>query len=322
MSKELAIIESAVDRRQFIGSSDVAAIIGLSPFKTPYEVWEEKVAEIPVEEDSAILRRGRRAEPFLIETLKSEFNVWVHQANVVHHHPDYPFLRAQSDIIYVIDPDLVDAEFPEVHPDPNRGHGEIKSVGFNRGEWGEADSQDVPAYVLAQVMFALACNELSEATIWGCFGFDDIRPYRFPYDAEAGEALVDAAVKFWTNHVVPRVPPPTTTTEDCRRALERFQGFTWEASPMARALAVELREAKLNIKIAESVKDRLEKAFLDELLGAAEIHGIQPNETRNISILVCGEKFATYNLQHRKGYEVKETDFRVLRFAGGKKGEQ
>ena len=49
------------DRRGYIGSSDIAAIIGLSPFKTAYEVWEEKVADSWEETDNPILRRGRRS---------------------------------------------------------------------------------------------------------------------------------------------------------------------------------------------------------------------------------------------------------------------
>lgn len=212
------------DRRQFVGSSDIAAIIGLSPFKTAYEVWEEKTAPTWEEEDSPILRRGRRAEPFLLETLKGEFDVWVDQANVIFEHPTFPFLRCQCDFTYHVD-------------DEHLGHGEIKSVGFNRGEWGEAGSQDVPAYYVAQVMFGMQVNGMREATIWGCFGFDDIRPYRFEFDPETGQALEDAAVNFWQNHVVPRVPPASQTAEDSQKILARFKGFTWEASDEALAIA-------------------------------------------------------------------------------------
>lgn len=298
------------DRRGYIGSSDIAAIIGLSPFRTAYEVWEEKTADTWEESDNPILRRGKRAEPFLLETLKSEHDVWVTEANVRVEHPQYPFLRAESDFRYVIDDQA------------NIGHGEIKSVGFNRGEWGEAESQDVPAYYLAQAMFALQINKLPETTIWGCFGFDDIRPYRFDFDAEAGQALEDAAVSFWNNHVLPKVPPATKTPEDCRKVLARFQGFTWDATPEAIQSALELKNVKRSIKILKQEEDAKTKLFLDHLIGAAEVYGITPSETKNITILgPGGAKFATWNEQHRDSYEVKATDFRVLRFAGaGKKG--
>ena len=305
------------DRRQYIGSSDIAAIIGLSPFKTAYEVWEEKTADTWVEQDNPILRRGRRAEPFLLETLKSEFDVWVNEANVRVEHPLYPFLRAESDFTYVVEMSGDGSEIKSL------GHGEIKSVGFNRGEWGEAGSQDVPPYYLAQTMFALQINKLAETTIWGCFGFDDIRPYRFDFDAEAGQALEDAAVNFWNNHVLPKVPPATKTADDCRKVLSRFQGFVWEASPECLQVAAQLQNVKKSIDILKKEQDDREKQFLDHIISAAEVYGIQPSETKNITILLPGgQKFATYNEQHRKAYEDTECDFRVLRFAGGKKGEE
>lgn len=298
------------DRRGFIGSSDIAAIIGLSPFKTAYELWEEKTADTWEESDNPILRRGRRAEPFLLETLKSEFDVWVLEANARATEPDYPFLQAESDFTYAINGDKSQI-----------GHGEIKSVGFNRGEWGEAGSQDVPPYYLAQTMFAMACNGYREATIWGCFGFDDIRPYRFDFDREAGEALISAAVNFWKNHVIPKVPPATKTADDCRKVLARFQGFTWEATPEALQAALELKNVKRSIKLLKAEEDGAEKKFLDHLIGAADVYGVVPSETKNITILAPGgQKFAIWNEQHRSAYEVKACDFRVLRFAGGKKG--
>lgn len=313
-----------MDRRGFIGSSDIAAIIGLSPFKTAYELWEEKTADTWEETDNPILRRGRRAEPFLLETLKSEFDVWVIDANQVAVHPEYPFLRAESDFWYVIDSEKVTAknsmgEFE--WGENNIGHGEIKSVGFNRCEWGEAGSQDIPPYYAAQIMFAMACNGYAEATVWGCFGFDDIRPYRFDYDPETGEALVQAAVNFWNNHVLPKVPPATKTAEDCRKVLSRFQGFTWEASAEALQAATELQNVRKSIKILKKEEEIKEKSFLDHLIGAAEVYGIAPSETKNITILAPGgQKLATWNEQHRAAYEVKACDFRVLRFAGKKAG--
>ena len=48
---------------------------------------------------------------------------------------------------------------------------------------------------------------------------------------------------------------------------------------------------------------------------------IGPELGHDITILAPGgAKLATWNEQHRAGYEVKPCDFRVLRFSGGKKG--
>ena len=58
-------------RRQGIGGSDVAAILGLSKWRTPLEVWQDKTATAPVED-----REPSQAAHFgtvLEETVAQEF---------------------------------------------------------------------------------------------------------------------------------------------------------------------------------------------------------------------------------------------------------
>lgn len=43
-TKRLSYDEWVAQRRHGIGGSDVAAILGVNPYKTPYHVWLEKRA--------------------------------------------------------------------------------------------------------------------------------------------------------------------------------------------------------------------------------------------------------------------------------------
>ena len=47
MSKSISQIDWLKERQKGIGGSDVAAILGMSPWRTPYQVWEEK-SELPI----------------------------------------------------------------------------------------------------------------------------------------------------------------------------------------------------------------------------------------------------------------------------------
>ena len=122
------------------------------------------------------------------------------------------------------------------------GHGEAKSVGYNREGWGPDGSQEVPAYYLAQVLFALACNGLSEATIAAAFSYDELRCYHFTAEPEIQAELVRQAVEFWEKNVLANVPPEAKTIEDSKLMLERFGGFTWEANDRASLLASVIRQ--------------------------------------------------------------------------------
>lgn len=57
MSKSISQIDWLKERQKGIGGSDVAAILGMSPWRTPYQVWEEKTTPIDetAEEDARII---------------------------------------------------------------------------------------------------------------------------------------------------------------------------------------------------------------------------------------------------------------------------
>ncbi len=50
-------------RRQHIGASDAPAIMGDSPWKTPFNVWQEKLGIAPETQQSFAMRRGVELEP-------------------------------------------------------------------------------------------------------------------------------------------------------------------------------------------------------------------------------------------------------------------
>jgi putative phage-type endonuclease len=298
-----------MDRRGYIGSSDIAAILGISPWKTPYQLWLEKTSEQKPEDfDSPVLKRGRRVEPYICELLEQDRGVWIVDRNVRVQHPEYDFLWAESDFTYAIDDEPLTGL-------ANLGHGECKSVGWNGEGWGPEGSQEVPPYYLAQVYFALACNGLREATVAAAFSYDELRTCRFESEPEIQAELVKQAVNFWNNHVLAGVPPPAKTLEDSKLILERFSGFTWEASEEASAIAQVIRQYKDQAKTALALANEHEKAFLDLMITAASVHGVTPEGTKNFKAIgPDGKSIATYSTITRKGYTVGETTYKQLRW--------
>ncbi|MCM1220313.1 MAG: YqaJ viral recombinase family protein [Lachnospiraceae bacterium] len=56
-------------RRQYIGGSDVAGIMDVSPWATPFSVWCEKLG-VSAKKDNAAMRYGRENEARLLESLQ------------------------------------------------------------------------------------------------------------------------------------------------------------------------------------------------------------------------------------------------------------
>ena len=82
-------------RGKGLGSSDAPVIMGVSPWKTPFQLWEEKVGLGKAFQGNFATQRGHEMEPkaraaFELES-GYEFNA------VVAEHASYPFIRASLD---------------------------------------------------------------------------------------------------------------------------------------------------------------------------------------------------------------------------------
>lgn len=329
MDKQTALAlapDFALDRRRYIGSSDIAAILGISPWKTPLEVWLEKTSPEPLpDNDSTVKRRGRRAEPYIIEWLQEERDFWIVDRNVRVTHPEHSFLAAESDFTYIVDPDKtvpvgtsLRDDGTEIDLDGNVGHGEAKSVGefADWSKWGEEGSQEVPDYYIAQALFALECNGMPETTIAGGFGWDKVRTYRFKRDLELGAAIVRKAVDFWNDYVLASIPPPTVTSEDSLRLLKRLGSFDWQASAEAIAAAEVVVSTQAELKALEARLGAEKKTFLDLLITAAEVHGVAGEDLKKVRVLGSDQKpMATLTEISKKGHVVGPSKYVQLRFA-------
>jgi predicted phage-related endonuclease len=96
------------DRRGFIGGSDVAAIFGLSPWQTPYDLWEQKtatefVAPMIEPKREKMFRRGKRLEPWVVEMLEDERGIYVVRRNQIYYDAEFPWMRCEIDFEYMDD---------------------------------------------------------------------------------------------------------------------------------------------------------------------------------------------------------------------------
>ena len=56
-----------LQRRAGLGGSDIGAILGLSPFRTPVDVYLEKTGRAPANEETLQMRFGTYAEEFVAQ---------------------------------------------------------------------------------------------------------------------------------------------------------------------------------------------------------------------------------------------------------------
>jgi putative phage-type endonuclease len=302
-----------IDRRTFLGGSDIGAMLGVSPYTTPYELWEEKTAPEPKLEGSdpereKYFRRGKKLEPMVIEMLQEERDVWVTARNQRYERSDYPWMAAEIDFEYDY----------ELAPDtkPLTGNGDVKTVHpFAAGEWGAEGTDEFPVHYCAQFQWGMWVTGRSRCMVAALIGADDLRVYEVRRDEELIAEVKRRAIDFWENHVLARVPPPPQTTDDAHKMLSKYAGFSCEASPEISEAIRRLNGVKAAKKRLDATEGTLQMEIRRAMLLAATSQGILPNEEpKKYTILNGnGKPAATLSLQERGAYQVKETSFWVLR---------
>jgi len=163
-----------VDRRKWIGGSDVAAILGISPWKTPLQLWNDKTQPAMPETDAArlrVLNRGKRMEPYILDMIRDEHGVNVIAANERYTDQAVDYFACE-----------IDAEAQ----DEMRGHIniEIKTVHpFKVKEWGEELTDALPLHYLAQVQWGLGITRRQHCDVYALIG-DDLKRYAVEADGE------------------------------------------------------------------------------------------------------------------------------------------
>ena len=182
-------------RKKGIGGSDVAAIMGLSPWKSPLEVWMEKTGRMsaPDLSDKESVAMGTELEGDVLEMYRRR-------------HPESRVQRVNA-ILTSADRPWAQASLDGITRDPELGWGvlEIKT-GSKNSEWAEG----VPLHYLTQVTHYLSVTGYpfaDVAALVGDFGLH-YHEYRVMRDEEDLQSVVESVDEFWTDYVEKDSMPP------------------------------------------------------------------------------------------------------------------
>ena len=198
-----------------IGGSDIAALLGLSPYKTPLELWAEKVGHPGLKASQGIhLRFGQYVEPFVAKEYERSTGQTTHTNNEPLFHPLYDFMYGHIDRFVTPVGQNIYSENEVINTDTLL---ECKTASvFNRDQWGEPGTEQVPTNYLLQCAWYMAITGCAKADIAVLLGNQDFRIYRITRDIELENMLIDQAKNFWQRYVITRVPPEAKSVSDVR----------------------------------------------------------------------------------------------------------
>lgn len=204
--------EQVALRRTGICATDVAAILGLSPWRSPLDVFLEKTNRAAPVEENEDMQRGTFLEDGARLWYAHRTGAKVAQPGTVVHPRDSLIIATPDGVPLLPGGDVRGLEIKM----PSSAHG-----------WGEPGTDAVPDYYVPQVAWQLAAMPEWTDTV-DVFAVLEGKPrlYYVRRDVELEGLLVDEAHRFWRDHVVTGKPPEVEPRDlaSVSRAFRRSSG--------------------------------------------------------------------------------------------------
>jgi putative phage-type endonuclease len=275
------------ERRTGIGASDAAAVLGVSPYKSAFELWAEKTgfADADSLDGKEHVEWGLRLERPIAEAFaeRTGRDVSLRPQFYIQRHPSLPWMLAT----------------PDAEDDTGRLV-QIKTCNaFLAREW----EVEPPLPYQIQVQHEMAVTGAERATLVVLIGGQKLKWFDLDRNERFIDAMTPKLAAFW-EAVLTKAAPEVDGSAATARVLAKLHpnrnGEAVTLNADCAEWAAQLEAAKAKIKAAE-VDEQWAKNRLIAAIGDASI-GVLPDGAR-------------YSLttQTRKEHVVKESTFPVLR---------
>lgn len=183
-------------RKQYVGASEVPAICGVSPFKSSWDIWAEKVGLAQPQPPNEAMQLGLILEPALLDWAHREIAPLKRNVQRVVKLSRTCRLRATLDAVFKVN-----------------GHIEPLEVKVGTAysprsrEWGEPGTDEVPLDVKLQVQAQLMACKAEAGHVLALLPGPRLAHYSVRADGTLQEEIKDRIIDFW-KYVEKREPPP------------------------------------------------------------------------------------------------------------------
>ena len=245
-------------RRTHLGSSDMAALLGVSPFANAYDVWLEKTDRLEDEQkEKKWLGMGTALEPGVIKWAESELG----PIRTEDKNGDALFRKAIGfPLGSHADGEIISNEEPV----------EAKTAGIFGPiiePYGEPGTDELPDRIIIQCHVHMACWNKEICHVPILLGGKGFVMYHVNLDVELMSIIQDKSLEFWEDFVEKDIPPPDVIPSFAMaKRMKRIPKKTVKIEPV---LVVNWQNAKESLKLAKEIKESAEAEML-AALGDAE----------------------------------------------------
>ena len=224
MSCELIMtVEEMQDRKAWlemrktgIGGSDCAVVLGISKWKSQWELWLEKTGQVEIEDnsDNEYIEAGNRLENTIAEWFCDKTGKKVRRCGMLRS-KEHPWMLADVDRLIVGENAILECK--------TAAHWKLE-------EWNEDNIPD--AYYL-QVQHYLAVGGYDKAYIAVLVGGHKFIWKEIPRNDDDIAVIIEAEERFWQKNVIEKALPEADGSDGCTKAISlHFEGGETEAEEL------------------------------------------------------------------------------------------
>lgn len=191
-------------RKNYIGGSDAAAVVGLNSFSSPYTVWADKLGKLPPKDDNEAMRLGRDLEDYVAKRFTEQTGKKVRRKNFILWNSDYPFAHANVDRLIVGENAGLECKTTSV----------LNLKSFKNGEF--------PENYYVQCMHYMAVTGYKKWYLAVLILGKEFKVFEIERDEDEIKALMNAEREFWScveNGEPPMIDGSQATTDTIKTVL-------------------------------------------------------------------------------------------------------
>lgn len=234
-------------RRAGIGSSEIATIVGLNPYETPYQLWRRKIGLDEPKSETFAMKAGHYLEDAVSQFWSDATGRQIIKASAgdwIVRNDDKPFVQVSPDRTYWLD---------DNRNNDNKGILECKTTQR------VIDADDLPKTWFCQVQYQLGGAEIQQGSIaWLTagreFGYQDLTlvPDFYAW-------LVEEAERFWVDNVMGGKEPDCANVQDVLIKFDRHtDSKVIEVGDEIMQAYNQLKDVRAEISKLEEQKEALE----------------------------------------------------------------
>ena len=192
-------------RKLGITGTDAGAICGMNPFRSAFEVYQDKLnTDIIESEDNEAMRQGRDLEEYVAQRFCEATGYKVRRANAIFCNEEYPFMLADFDRLIV----GMDAGL------------ECKTVSpYGADKWANGN---IPAHYQLQCQHYMAVSGAKSWYIAALIYGKELIIREIKRDEELTKFLITIESKFWNENIQKRIMPDPDGTKKCSEEIAKM----------------------------------------------------------------------------------------------------